>query len=155
MASFCVRNWRFCSQLMEQNNGEVSFFGFSFLKNKDCQSEWLFSWGVPCLIRWPFWKCVYPQMGGAYDCVQLYTVGQSSSRFVLEWHYLCEKLSTFGNLRYFHLWWEIITSNEMFRSSNTVFGWKLRHIWSLCFAWKSKELGRKGFLQLCLQRLSP
>ena len=55
-------------------------------------------------MRWPFWECVYPQRGDAYDCVQLYTVGQSSGRFVLEWHYLCEKLSTFVNLRYFHLW---------------------------------------------------
>ena len=55
-------------------------------------------------MRWPFWECVYPQRGDAYDCVQLYTVGQSSGRFVLEWHYLCKKLSTFVNLRYFHLW---------------------------------------------------
>ena len=81
----------------------------------------------------------------------------TSDRFVLEWHYLCEKLGTFGNHWFFHLRSEFLcfsNSNNpayrIWRNDGHVYFSKYRF-----FAWKRQKLGGNCFYQTWAQRISP
>ena len=67
-------------------------------------SEWLFSWGVPCLGRLTVLELCVPKNRRCFWLRPALHGRSTSDRFMLEWHYLCEKMSIFRNFKYFHLW---------------------------------------------------